>query len=116
MGSNAFETAVEVLAEGFVGYEALQEWMGRISSAGQRYCPIAAENILSTLAEDDGPAFPRFEVEGPAPVEVVEEVEFVEEEPEGFAFYEPVVFEPSFEGEFSFGGVPGEPVEELEEV
>jgi hypothetical protein len=47
MTSNAFDLAVEVLAEGFTCQDAIDEWSLRLTEEGQRFCPIAYELILA---------------------------------------------------------------------
>jgi len=51
MAHNAFDTAQEVLAEGFTGQAAVEEWMLRLTALGERFCPIAYEQLLVTGVE-----------------------------------------------------------------
>lgn len=88
VGRNAFETAVEVISDGYEGQYALTEWMYRIDQLGQRYCALAIDLIFQQASVG------QFEAEA-APATVMPEQ---------------VSFEPLFEGMFSFDGVPGEPV------
>jgi len=90
MGHNAFDTAVEVLGSGFTGEEAVEEWMRRIGGTGERYCPIAFELLMSSA------------------VETTTE----EQAAQTVSASEDYVISLVFDGELSFGDVPGEPVDE----
>lgn len=89
MGRNAFDTAVEVVNEGFTGQAAVEEWMARIESLGQRYCALALDVILGSGVQEEVPGS-----EAPA-----EEVNLEE------------MYDPLFDRMFVFDSVPGEPVE-----
>jgi len=89
MGRNAFDTAVEVVADGFTGEAGLAEWMRRIDQLGQRYCALAIDVIfVGAQGGDEAAAQPLAD-------------------PGGFG----ESFDPLFEGQFSWSDVPGEPVE-----
>lgn len=89
VGRNAFDTAVEVVGEGFKGEAALAEWMSRIESLGQRYCALALDIILGAGVDQEA-----------APAE---------EQPEPLNLEE--MYDPLFDRMFVFDSVPGEPVE-----
>jgi len=89
MGRNAFDTAVEVVSEGFEGEHAVAEWMTRIEALGQRYCALALDLILQSAPSG----------------------QYVGEEETAQAIDIDATYDPLFEGEFNFDGVPGEPVE-----
>ena len=89
MGRNAFETAVDVIDEGYEGQLALDEWMARIEALGQRYCALALDLILSQAqvgqyADEPEPSLPT---------------------------WDETAIAPAVEGIVQFTGVPGEPLE-----
>jgi len=90
VGRNAFETAQETLADGFSGDEAVSVWMERINSLGQRYCALALDLILAVSSDVSSAV-----------------VEGVVAPSDGVG-----LFDPLFEGMFSYPDVPGEPVAE----
>lgn len=89
MGRNAFDTAVEVVGDGFKGQAAVAEWMSRIEALGQRYCALALDIILGSGVDQEAPT--------PA------------EEPEPLNLED--MYDPLFDRMFVFDSVPGEPVE-----
>ncbi len=92
MAHNAFDTALEVLADGWSGQEAVEEWMARVTASGERFCPIAYEILLASAAATSAQEAASQSVSGG--------VEFLPD--------------PLFDGQLVFDEIPAEPVQEGE--
>lgn len=111
MGHNAFNTALEVLSAGFVGQAAVEEWFDRVGASGERFCPIAYEQLLLSgggaveLAPGGqaSAASVGGSLGGLGALGLVDQVDQVD----GSVFIPPELFP----GELVFPGVPGEPID-----
>lgn len=109
---SAFDTAQQIVNQGFLPLDAIEEFERRILIRGERYCALALDLILIPMFDQDSAEF--FE----QLIEEFPEPEDVELDEEGFLFDEDIfeeelIFDPEFEDEFFFDGIPSEPFDEF---